>query len=147
MVQRDFVRALELLRQSNKLGPMFVNAWEIEIYIQNRLFDEALSDLETAKRERKNDPILILQYGHGLRGAGKAAEALQIVKEREPITPAQTSRMTFLCISTVIVSMRWLSSFTRLVNSVRSCPECFHPYHFNSSIIFLPTLQAEKPVE
>src|SRR5712692_8595070 len=58
-LKRDYVRALELLRQANDLGPAFTTQWEIGMYIQNKSFNEALAELEKAKRERKSDPLLI----------------------------------------------------------------------------------------
>src|SRR5437762_4605423 len=79
--KRDYVRALELLRQANELGPAFTTTWEIGIYIQNKLFDEALAELEKAKRERKNDSILIYVTGIVYAGKGKRAEELEIFKE------------------------------------------------------------------
>ena len=35
-LKRDYVRALELLRQANELGPALSTTWEIGLYIQNR---------------------------------------------------------------------------------------------------------------
>src|SRR5712691_6593104 len=61
--KRDYARALELVRQANELGPAFTTTWEIGVYIQNKLFDEALAELEKAKGERKNDSILIYDTG------------------------------------------------------------------------------------
>src|SRR5262249_48378847 len=63
-LKREYARALELLRQANELGPDFTTTWEIGVYVQQRLFDEALAELGKAKQERKNDPILI--YGTGM---------------------------------------------------------------------------------
>ena len=71
-LKRDYVRALELLRQANELGPPFSVTVEIGIYIQNRSFNETLAELEKAKRERKNDPTSDLQHGSGLRSRGEA---------------------------------------------------------------------------
>src|SRR5216117_2926979 len=62
-LKRDYVRALELLRQANELGPPFTTTWEIGVYIQNKLFNETLAELEKAKGERKNDSILIYDTG------------------------------------------------------------------------------------
>ena len=56
-LKRDYPRALELLRQANELGPPFTTTWEIGVYIQNKLFNETLAELEKAKRERKGDPF------------------------------------------------------------------------------------------
>jgi Flp pilus assembly protein TadD len=85
-LKRDYVRALELLRQANTLGPALATTWEIGVYIQNRLFDEALAELEKAKRERKDDPILIYDTGMIYAAQGKRPEALQIIKQLEEMS-------------------------------------------------------------
>ncbi len=85
-LKRDGLRALETLRQANKLGPALSATWEIGIYIQNRSFDEALSELEKAKRDRKDDSLLIYDMGMVYAAQGKRTEALQIVKELEQIS-------------------------------------------------------------
>jgi serine/threonine-protein kinase len=90
-LKRDYARALELLRQANELGPAFSSTWEIGVYIQNRLFDETLAELEKAKRERKSDPILIYSTGMVYAAQGKRAEALQIIKELEEMSGANLS--------------------------------------------------------
>ncbi len=91
-LKRDYVRALELLRQVNDLGPAFSIQWEIGIYIQNRLFNEALAELEKAKRERKSDPVLIYSTGMVYAAQGKRVEALQIIKELEEMSGANLSQ-------------------------------------------------------
>ncbi len=40
--KRDYVRAMVLLRQAKELGPSLSTTFEIGVYIQNRLIDEAL---------------------------------------------------------------------------------------------------------
>jgi len=87
-LKRDYARALEVLRQANELGPPFSVPWEIGVYIQNRLFNEALAELEKAKRERKSDPILIYDTGMVYAAQGKRAEALQVIKELEAMSGA-----------------------------------------------------------
>src|SRR4030095_1379380 len=82
-LKRDYPRALELLRQANELGPAFTSTWEIGIYIQNKLFNEALAELEKAKGKRKNDSILSYDTGMVSAAQGKQAEALQAIKELE----------------------------------------------------------------
>jgi serine/threonine-protein kinase len=89
--KRDYMRALELLRQANELGPAFSTTWEIGAYIQNRLFDEALAELDKAKRDRKNDPLLIYSTGMIYAAQGKRAGALQIIKELEQMSGASLS--------------------------------------------------------
>ncbi len=90
--KRDYVRALELLRQASELGPALSTTWEIGVYIQNRLFNEALAELEKAKQERKNDPILIYDTAMIYAAQGKRAEALQIIKELEEMSGASLSQ-------------------------------------------------------
>jgi TolB-like protein/Tfp pilus assembly protein PilF len=90
-LKRDYPRALELLRQANELGPAFSTTFEIGIYIQNRLFNETLAELEKAKRGRKSDPILIYGTGMVYAAQGKRAEALQIIKELEEISGTSLS--------------------------------------------------------
>jgi TolB-like protein/Flp pilus assembly protein TadD len=90
--KRDYARARELLRQANELGPALSTTWEIGVYIQNKLFGEALAELENAKRERKNDSILIYDAGMVYAAQGKRAEALQIIKELEEMSGASLSQ-------------------------------------------------------
>ncbi len=90
-LKRDYVRALELLRQSNELGPAFSTTFEIGIYIQNRLFDEALAELKKVQRDRKGDPILIYSTGMVYAAQGRRLDALQIIKELEEMSGASLS--------------------------------------------------------
>ncbi len=94
--KRDYARALELVRQANELGPPLSTTWEIGVYIQNRVFDEALADLEKAKRERKNDSILIYDTGMVNAAQGKRAEALQMIKELEEMSGANLSQAQWI---------------------------------------------------
>jgi serine/threonine protein kinase/tetratricopeptide (TPR) repeat protein len=91
-LKRDYVRAMELLRQAKERGPALSTTWEIGVYIQNRLFDEALAELEKAKRERKSDPILIYSTGTVYAARGERAEALQIIKELEEMSGTNLSQ-------------------------------------------------------
>jgi eukaryotic-like serine/threonine-protein kinase len=91
-LKRDYSRALELLRQANELGPAFTTTWEIGVYIQNKLLNETLAELEKAKRERKDDPILIFDTGMICAAQGKRAEALLIIKELEEMSGANLSQ-------------------------------------------------------
>jgi len=87
-LKRDYVRALELMRQAQELGPAFATTFEIGIYIRNGLLNETLTELEKAKRDRKNDPILIYSTGMVYVAQGKRAEALQTIKELEGMSSA-----------------------------------------------------------
>ena len=94
--KRDYARALELLRQANELGPAFSTTWEIGVYIQNRSFDEALTELENAKRERKSDPMLIYSTAIVYAAQGRRAEVLQIIKELEEMSGASLSHSQWI---------------------------------------------------
>jgi TolB-like protein/Flp pilus assembly protein TadD len=87
-LKRDYKRALELLRQAKDLGPALIQTWEIGAYIQNRLYNEALAELEKAQRGRKNDPILIYDNGMVYAAQGQRPEALQSIKELEEMSGA-----------------------------------------------------------
>jgi eukaryotic-like serine/threonine-protein kinase len=91
-LKRDYSRALELLRQANELGPAFTTTWEIHVYIQNKLLNETLAELEKVKGERKDDPILIFDRGMIYAAQRKRAEALQIIKDLEAISGASLSQ-------------------------------------------------------
>jgi eukaryotic-like serine/threonine-protein kinase len=91
-LKRDYPRALELLRQANELGPAFTTTWEIGVYIQNRLFDETLAELQKATQERKGDPILVYDTGMIYAAQGKRAEALQVIKDLQGISGASLSQ-------------------------------------------------------
>src|SRR4029453_14128939 len=84
--KRDYLRAMELLRQANELGPALNTTFEIGIYIQNRSFDEALAELERAKQERKHDSILIYKPGMVYGAQRKRADALQAINELEQMS-------------------------------------------------------------
>jgi hypothetical protein len=62
------------------------------VYIQNKLLNETLAELEKAKRERKDDPILIYDTGMIYAAQLKRAEALQIIKELEEMSGANLSQ-------------------------------------------------------
>jgi tetratricopeptide (TPR) repeat protein len=62
------------------------------VYIQNKLFNETLAELEKAKRARKGDPILIYDTGMLYAAQGKRAEALQIINDLEGLTDASLSQ-------------------------------------------------------
>jgi eukaryotic-like serine/threonine-protein kinase len=90
--ERDHVRALEHLRQAYELGPPFNVSWEVGVYIQNGLFDEALAELEKAKRDRKDDPILIYSTGAVYAARGERAKTLQVVKALQDMSGASLSQ-------------------------------------------------------
>jgi tetratricopeptide (TPR) repeat protein len=80
------------LRQANELGPPLSTTWEIGVYVQNQLFNEALTELEKAKRERKNESILIYDTAMVYAAQGKRAEVLQAIKELEEISGTSQSQ-------------------------------------------------------
>lgn len=94
--KRDNVQAIELLRKANELGPAFTALTEIGVYIQNRLYDEALVGLEKAKRERKDDSLLIFSTGMVYAAQGKREEAIRIVKELEVRSGASMSQALWI---------------------------------------------------
>src|SRR5215813_2283048 len=95
-LKRDYECALELMRQANELSPAFNTSWEVEVYIQNRLFNEALTELEKAKRERDSDSLLIYSTGMVYAAQGKRAEALTSIKELEAMSGAGLSQAYFI---------------------------------------------------
>jgi TolB-like protein len=95
-LKRDYAHALELLHQANELGPAFTTTWEIGVYIQNRLLNETLAELQKAKGERKNDPILIYDTGMVYAAQGKQAEAFQVIKELEEISGANLDQAVWI---------------------------------------------------
>jgi hypothetical protein len=80
------------LRAANELGPGFSTTFEIGTYIQNKLFNETLAELEKAKGERENDPLLVYDTGMVYAAQGKRAEALQVIKELEEMSGASLSQ-------------------------------------------------------
>jgi len=74
-LKRDYVRALELLRQANLLGPAFTNGWEVGIYLRKRSVRRNAGGIGEgqSREERRSD--FDLQYGHGLRGTRAAGRS------------------------------------------------------------------------
>ncbi len=94
--KREHTQAIALLRQANQLGPAFITTYEIGVYIQNGLFNEALVELEKAKRERKSDPILIYSTGMVYAARGERAEAFRVIKELETMSGADLSQAQWI---------------------------------------------------
>jgi serine/threonine protein kinase/Tfp pilus assembly protein PilF len=92
LLKRDYPRALLMLRQSNESGPPFTTTTEIGIYIQSKLYDEALAALDKASRERKDDPVLICNRGMVYAALDRRAEALKGVKELEQLNGSDLSQ-------------------------------------------------------
>jgi Flp pilus assembly protein TadD len=114
-LKRDHVRALELLRQANDLGPAFSTQFEIGMYIQNRLFNEALAELEKAEQARKGDPLLICSRGLVYAAQGKRVEALRIIKDLEEMSGANLSQAAYIgnvyaALSEKDLSLMWLEN-------------------------------------
>jgi serine/threonine-protein kinase len=96
LLKRDYPRAVQVLRQANELGPAFTTTTEAGIYIQNRLYDEALAGLDAAKRERHDDPILIYSTGLVYAAEGRRKEALEIVHELERLSATDASQAEWI---------------------------------------------------
>ena len=94
--KRDYGRALEYLRQANELGPGFNVSWEVGVYIQNGLFEEALAELEKAKRERPDDSILTFSAGMIYAAQGRRADALKVITELEEMPGANLQQAHFI---------------------------------------------------
>lgn len=61
--KRDYVKALESLRQADEVGPALSTTWEIGIYVQNGLFSEALAEAEeVSATERREDNGYIYSF-------------------------------------------------------------------------------------
>jgi adenylate cyclase len=95
-LKRDYARALELLRQANELGPALSTTFEVGIYVQNGLFNDTFAELEKAKRERKNDSILIYDTGMIYAAQGKRAEALESIKHLEEMSGASLNQAHYI---------------------------------------------------
>jgi eukaryotic-like serine/threonine-protein kinase len=113
LLKRDYGRALELHRQAKELGPPFILEVEVESYIQNGLLTEALAELEKAKRERKDDPVLIYSTGMVYAAQGKRAEAFRIIKELEQasgmsLSPAYLIARVFARMNEKELAFAWL---------------------------------------
>ncbi len=96
LLKRDYPRSLQILRQTNEMGPDFTTTNDIQIYIQNRLYAEALTRLEKEKKERKDDSILIYDTGMVYAAQGRRAEALAIIKELEKFSEANLSEAQWI---------------------------------------------------
>ena len=111
--QRDYRRAFEMLRQANELGPAFSTSEEIGVYIQNRLFNEALAELEQAKQSSQNDPLLLYSTGMVYAAQGKQAEAIQIIKKLEEMSGANLNQAhniakIYATLNEKELALRWL---------------------------------------
>ena len=96
LLKRDYSRALILVRQSNESGPPFTTTTEIGIYLQNKLYDEALAALDKESRERKDDPVLILNRGMVYAAQDRREEALKIIKELEQLNRNDLSQAQWI---------------------------------------------------
>jgi tetratricopeptide (TPR) repeat protein len=96
LLKRDYPRALIMLRQSNESGPRLTTTTEIGIYVQNKLYDEALAALDKESRERKDDPVLILNRGMVYAAQDRRGEALKMVKELEQLNGNDLSQAQWI---------------------------------------------------
>jgi tetratricopeptide (TPR) repeat protein len=95
-LKRDYAQALTLLRQANELGPGFTAPWEIGIYVESHLANEALAELEQAKRDRKDDPMLIYSTGMAYAAQQKRSQALQIISQLKEISSPGLSQALWI---------------------------------------------------
>jgi eukaryotic-like serine/threonine-protein kinase len=95
-LKRDYARALEFIRKANELGPTMSTTVEISFYIQLGLFDEAFAELEKAKRDRPNDPLLTYDYGMLYAARGQRAEALKTIKKLEESSGVTLNQAHFI---------------------------------------------------
>jgi tetratricopeptide (TPR) repeat protein len=92
LFKRDYQRARDGLRPSRELGPPFILPFEIGVYIQNGMLEEALKDLAEATKQRPNDPILIYSAGLVFAAQGRRADALNAVHELEQMSGESLSQ-------------------------------------------------------
>ena len=95
-LKRDYRKAFELLQQASDLGPPFSHTWEIGAYIQNGKIDEALAQLDEAKRSRKDDPILIYSTGIAFAAQNKRVEAFQVIKQLEGMSGTELAEAQYI---------------------------------------------------
>ncbi len=111
--KRNYARAFELLRQSKDLSPSFIIWSEVEIYLQNGKFNEAVAELEKAKLERKDDPFLIYSAGMIAAAQGKHAEAFRIIEDLKKLSGASLHRamwiaMIYAALNKKELALEWL---------------------------------------
>ncbi|HYX29934.1 MAG TPA: hypothetical protein VE863_15440, partial [Pyrinomonadaceae bacterium] len=94
--RHDYARAMDLLQQANELRPSYLTLWEVGVYIQNKKFDYAWSELEKEKQQRKNDAILLESEGQLYAAQGRRAEALQVIKQLEAISGADSTQAQYI---------------------------------------------------
>lgn len=95
-LQRDYARALDIVKRANELGPGFSTTWEVGVYTETRQFDDALKQLEKAKGDRPSDPTLIYSTGMIYAAQGKRAEALKIINELERLSGTSLSQANYI---------------------------------------------------
>jgi TolB-like protein/DNA-binding winged helix-turn-helix (wHTH) protein/tetratricopeptide (TPR) repeat protein len=74
-LKRDNSRSLEILKQADQLGPSFTATTEIDVYVQNRIYEDALARLDKESQQRKDDPLLIFARGMIYAAEAKRKEA------------------------------------------------------------------------
>ena len=112
--RRDYVHAMELLQQANELRPSYLTLWEVGVYIKNQAYDEALTELEKEKQNRKDDSILIESEGQIYAAKGQRAEALQVIKQLQNLSGEEAAEAQYIAsIYTVLgdkgAAITWLN--------------------------------------
>ena len=75
---------------------LFTTNWDMEVYIQNGFLKEGIAELEKARQERKDDPILIYSTGMAYAAQKKQGEAHRIIKELAELSPTTERHAHFI---------------------------------------------------
>ncbi|HSS21686.1 MAG TPA: protein kinase [Pyrinomonadaceae bacterium] len=104
LLKRDYPRALQILRQADQSGPPFTTSTEIDVYIQNQLYDETLNRLENESRTRKGDSLLICDRGMVYAAQNRPVEAQKVVAELEKLSGLEYGQAQ--CLAKIYSSMK-----------------------------------------
>jgi TolB-like protein/DNA-binding winged helix-turn-helix (wHTH) protein len=88
-LKREPARALDVLREADRVGPPFTTTIENGVYVQNRVFDETLAALAKEEQTRKDDPIIIAGRGMIFAAQGKRKEAVEIIKDLQRMSGSE----------------------------------------------------------
>ena len=91
LLRRDYAGALTQQRQANQLGPPFSIPIEVEIYLQNKAFAEALSALDRVTPGREREPNMRFCRAMIFAGQDRRADAMAIVRGLEEASASNMS--------------------------------------------------------